>query len=461
MGLYHRKRKIRWNTVGTLAAGFFGVIFLGGVLLWLPFSNEKPVEFMDSLFMSTTAVCVTGLTTYFPAEQLTLAGKVILLGLIQIGGLGVIGCMASFFFLLRRKITVRERVLFQESYNLDSLGGIVGFVRKVILGTLAVEGAGAFFYAIQFVREFGFAKGVWYGIFHAVSAFCNAGIDILGDRNLAGYVSNPLINLTTMALIVLGGIGFPVWFDVIANTKRLYKHEVPRRWWFTRLKVHSKIVLVVTAVLLAGGSLGFFLIEYSNPETLGPLSLPEKILASCFQSVTTRTAGFYTISQSGLYDESKLLGCVLMFIGGSPGGTAGGIKTATMALLIITCMTVMKGGKDAECFGRRIPSENFRTGFTVLCVAFLMFFIGTFTIATLEPDSVPIIDTMYETASALGTVGLSADLTPTLCRGSQAVLIFLMYAGRIGPLTLVLLFVKKVNPRDKVRVLPQERIMIG
>lgn len=461
MWIYRKKKNVRWNTMGTLAVGFFGVILLGGILLWLPFCNQKPAAFMDSLFMATTAVCVTGLTTYAPAVQLTMAGKVILLGLIQIGGLGVIGCMASFFLLLRRKITVKERVLFQESYNLDSLGGIVGFVRKVILGTLAVEGIGAVFFAIQFVPEFGLVQGVWYGIFHSVSAFCNAGIDILGTTSLAGYVGNPLVNLTTMGLIVLSGIGFPVWFDVMENTRKVVQHEVPRKWWFTRLKVHSKIVIVVTAVLLLAGALGFLLIEYSNPETLGGLSLPEKVMAAFFQSVTTRTAGFYTVSQGALYDESKLLGCILMFIGGSPGGTAGGVKTATVALLVITCITVIKGGKDAECFGRKIPSENFRTGFAVLCVAFLVFLTGTFVIATLEPDHVPIIDIMYETASALGTTGLTADLTTTLSRGSQGVLIFMMYTGRIGPMTLVLLFAGKANPRDKMRKLPQERIMIG
>lgn len=447
--------------MGILAVGFLGVIFLGGVLLWLPICNQKPIEFMDALFTSTTAVCVTGLSTITPATQFTIIGKVILLLLIQIGGLGIVGCATAFFLILRRKITVRERVLLQETYNSDSLGGIVGRVRKVILGTFIVEAAGAVLYAFQFVPEFGLVRGIGYSVFHAVSAFCNAGIDILGNTSFAGYVSRPLINITTMLLIILSGIGFTVWIDVIENGKRIYKKEVPKRWWFTRLQLHSKIAIIMTVSLIVFGAVFFFFMEYHNPATLGDLSFGDKIMASFFQSVTTRTAGFYTISQSGLYEESKLISCILMFIGGSPGGTAGGVKTTTIALLILTCITVVKGGNDTECFGRKIATANFRTGFAVTVIAFLTFLCGSLVIAVLEPNHIRLTDIMFETASSVGTVGLTADLTPRLTRASQAVVMLLMYMGRLGPITLVLLFAGKAHPRDRIRVLPEEKIMIG
>lgn len=455
------KKNIRWNTMQLLTLGFLGVILLGGILLWLPICNEKPIAFMDALFTSTTAVCVTGLVTITPAVQFTLLGKVILLLLIQIGGLGVIACATAFFLILKKKITVRERVVIQESYNMDRLGGMVGMVRRAIIGTLIVEAAGAVLYAVQFIPEFGVAKGIWYSVFHAVSAFCNAGIDILGDSSLMEYVTNPVINITTMLLIILSGIGFTVWTDVITNSKKIFKNEVPRKWWFTRLGLHSKIAIVTTAVLLVSGTVAVLGMEYNNPDTIGNMSIGEKVMASMFQSVTTRTAGFATISQGGLYTESKLICCILMFIGGSPGGTAGGVKTTTVAMLVIACITFVRGGRDTECFGRRIDNANIRTGFFVVLVAFAAFLAGVTAITVIEPEDVPFIGILYEASSAIGTVGLTADLTPHLSRASQAVIMAMMYLGRLGPITLALLFGGKVHPRDKIRRLPKRRIMVG
>ena len=224
-----KKKNIRWNTMRILTVGFFGVILAGAFLLWLPICNQEPIAFMDALFTSTSAVCVTGLVTIVPAAQFTVVGKVVLLILIQIGGLGVIGCATAFFLLLKKRITLRERVVMQESYSMDGLGGVVGMVRKVILGTFVVEGVGALLYAFQFVPEYGLLRGVAYAVFHAVSAFCNAGIDILGADSLAGYAGNPLVNFTTMMLVVLSGIGFVVWYDVIGNVRRIYKKEVPKK----------------------------------------------------------------------------------------------------------------------------------------------------------------------------------------------------------------------------------------
>lgn len=463
MKLYvkEKRRSVRWNTLRITAAGFLSIIFLGGVLLYLPVSNVRPIAFMDALFTSVSAVCVTGLVTVTPACQFTLFGKIILLLLIQIGGLGVIACAALFFFLLRRKITVRERVVLEETYGTGRLGGIVRMVRRVIMGTLFVEGCGAVMYAFQFVREYGFLRGIWYSVFHAVSAFCNAGIDILGESSLAEYSVNPVINITTILLIIVSGIGFSVWFDIMENIKRLIHREVPVRWWFTRLRLHSKLAIIMTFVLIISGTGFIFLFEFHNPDTIGNMSLGQKAVAALFQSVTTRTAGFYTFSQGALHEETKLFCAILMFIGGSPGGTAGGVKTTTFAMLFLSCLTFVRGGGDTECMGRKISVANFRTGFCVVMAAFTAFITGTLAILFIEPDSIAMVNVIYETASAVGTVGLTADLTPHLHRISQVILMAMMYIGRLGPLTLVLTFAGKSHPRDKIRSLPNEQIMVG
>ena len=456
-----KKKNTRWNTLRVTAAGFLGVILLGAVLLYLPVSNTQPIAFTDALFTSATSVCVTGLVTVVPASQFTLFGKVILLLLIQIGGLGVIACGTLFLFLLNKKITIQERVVLKEAYGADRLGGIVKLVRKVILGTFAVEGAGAVLYAFQFIPEYGLVRGIGYSVFHAVSAFCNAGIDILGSSSLSSYVTNPVINVTTILLIILSGIGFTVWFDVIDNNRRLIRGEVPKRWWFTRLRLQSKLAIMMTVFLILAGTVFVFLAEYGNPDTIGELSMGQKLMASMFQSVTTRTAGFCTVSQGALHTESKLFCAILMFIGGSPGGTAGGVKTTTFAMLFLACLTFVRGGNDTECMGRKITVANFRTGFAVVMVAFAVFIAGTIAVLFLEPDSILLENVIYETASAVGTVGLSADLTPRLCRASQYVLMVMMYIGRLGPLTMALMFAGKTHPRDRIRSLPEEQIMVG
>lgn len=348
-----RKKNLRWNTMRILVLGFLGVIFLGAVLLWLPVCNEKPISFLDALFTSTTSVCVTGLITIVPRYQFTVIGKLVLLLLIQIGGLGVIACVTAFFILMKRKVRLKERIVIQETYNMNSLGGMVGMVRKILIGTLVVESAGAVLYAIQFIPEYGVLKGIWYGIFHSISAFCNAGIDILGTDSLAKYITNPLVNITTMLLITLGGLGFVVWYDVIDNGKRIFRHEIPRRWWFTRLTLHSKIVLTTSLVLFLAGTVLTFVLEYNNPATIGNLNIGQKILASAFQSVTTRTAGFFTFAQEGMHEETGFLHTIFMLIGGSPGGTAGGLKTTTFAMLFLAFFAMLRGGHDIECFGRK------------------------------------------------------------------------------------------------------------
>ena len=453
-------RKVRLSTMQIIALGFFGVIFLGGLILWLPVCNQKPIAFIDALFTSVTSVCVTGLVTVVPAEQFTLLGKVVVLVLIQIGGLGVIACTAAFFLLLRKRITMKGRIMIQQAYGLDTLSGMVRFVIRILKGTFFVEGIGAVLFAIKFVPEFGAARGIWYGVFHSVSAFCNAGIDIIGNDSFIRYVDSPLVNFTTMFLIVMGGLGFPVWYDVITTVRQEGAKKVPRRRFLTRLGLQSKIVLTMTAFLILAGALGFFALEFNNPDTIGSLSVPEKAMASAFQSVTTRTAGYASVPQSGLTDSSKMLGCILMFIGGSPAGTAGGIKTTTAAMLLLTAASVLRGRRDTECFGRKLENGVVRSGITIMLLTFLFWLAGVTALSVFEPGK-DFIDLMYEASSAIGTVGLTADLTPQLTTASHVVLMSMMYVGRIGPVTMALVFAGKADKSAQFRELPEKKIMLG
>lgn len=453
-------RKVRLNTMQLVALGFFGVIFLGGVLLWLPVCNQKPIDFLDALFTSTSSVCVTGLVTIVPAEQFTLIGKIVLLILIQIGGLGVIACISAFFLVLGKKITMKGRVMIQQSYGLDTLSGLVAFIIRILKGTFLVEGIGALCFCFKFIPEYGVVKGIGYALFHSVSAFCNAGIDILGSSSFMEYVDSPIVNFTTMGLIVLGGLGFPVWHDAAVNIRNVISKKQPKKWLFTRLGFQSKIVLSMTALLIVAGAVGFFLLEYSNPDTMGDLTLPEKVMASFFQSVTTRTAGYATVSQEGLMEGSKLLGCVLMFVGGSPAGTAGGIKTTTAAILLMIVICTLRGRRDTEGFGNRIDEGVVKSGITITMIAFGFWLLGVTALTIIEPQ-VDFLDLMYEATSAMATVGLSADLTPLLSNASHVVLILLMYIGRIGPLTMALVFAGKADKSSQFRDLPEKKIMLG
>lgn len=444
-----------------MVTGFAAAILAGGILLSMPFSNAdgRWLGFIDALFTACSAVCVTGLVTIVPATQFSLVGKLILLCLIQLGGLGIIACTMGAFLILKKQITIRDRVMIQDSYDLHTMSGIVVALRFVIRGTFFVEGLGALFYAVQFVPEYGLLRGIWYSVFHAVSAFCNAGIDLLGDSSLQKYLVNPYMNLVTILLIVVSGLGFLVWRDIGLAAVRIWKKELPVHRALRKMKLHTKLALLMTAVLLVVGTAGIFGMEYSNPDTIGTLSFGEKWLAALFQSVTTRTAGFFTIPQDRFRPQSQLLSCILMFIGGSPGGTAGGVKTTTFAILYINCWAVLKGSEDTECFRRKLLTANVRTGFSVVVVAFTAVLAGTMAILILENTT--LMTALYEVVSAVGTVGLTAGLTPLLSTAGKCVIILLMYMGRLSPVTLALLFAGKVGKRGRGRKLPEERIMVG
>lgn len=453
-------RRLRLSTIQIVALGFLGVILIGAFLLWLPPCNQRPIPFLDALFTAVTSVCVTGLVTVVPAQQFTFLGKCILLLLIQIGGLGIIACTSAFFLILGKRISMKGRIIIQQAYGLDTLSGMVRFMIRVLKGTFVVEGIGAILFAFQFVPEYGWKRGIGYSIFHSISAFCNAGIDLLGDSSFLKYTTNPLVNFTCFFLVILSGLGFPVWYDIYQNTIHTFRENMPRKRLFTKLSTQSKLVLTMTGLLLLLGTFGFLLFEYTNPKTMADLSFPQKLMAATFQSVTTRTAGFASISQSGLTESSRLLGCILMFVGGSPAGTAGGVKTTTVAMLLLTVLCVLRGKKDTECFGRKIDASLVRSGITIVLLTFTFWLCGVSLLTILEPD-VDFLNLMYEAMSAMATVGLTADLTPSLSQGSHIVLIVLMYIGRIGPLTMALLFSGKADKASQFRELPEKKIMIG
>ena len=357
---------------------------------------------------------------------------------------------------------MKERVVIQEAYGLSTLQGMIRFIERVLWGTFLVEGIGAIGYSFQFIPEYGVAKGIFYSVFHSISAFCNAGVDILGDSSFTRYVNTPVITITTTMLVILSGLGYPVWIDLAKNIKMTIqsKGKRPVGRTITRLSLQSKIVLTMTLFLLTLGTLGFYLLEHHNPATMGTLNAAGKFQAAFFQSVTTRTAGFASISQSGLTNGSKLLACMLMIVGGSPAGTAGGIKTTTVAVLLLTAISVLRGNKDTECYGRKITFEIIRVAITITLVTFVFWLFGVTVMTVIEPQQ-KVLDLMFEATSAMATVGLTVDLTPVLSDISHVVLMLMMYIGRIGPMTMALIFSGHVDKKNQFRTLPEAKIMVG
>ncbi len=457
----NQKKPYLLSSTQIIALGFLFVILAGAVLLYLPVSlaEGKDIRFLDALFMSATSVCVTGLTTVVPAVHFSLFGKIVILILIQLGGLGVVTCATVFFMIIGKRITLKERKLIQQSYNMETLTGLVKMIKRIVRGTLLIEAIGACFYAFVFIPEKGFLLGSALAVFHSVSTFCNAGIDMLGDNSFQNYCLNPVINITTMVLVVTGGLGFVVCWDMIHTWKELHRDKLQNKKWFHKLQLHTKVVLVSTILLILGGALIIFLLEYGNRDSLGELNLPQKIMASFFQSVTTRTAGFFTVPQFRFRDESALVIIVLMFIGGSPGGTAGGMKTTTVAMLLLTVWAVMRGRRDTEVFGRKISSDNIRTGIAVFAIGIMVLL--TAVIALCITEDFPLLDIIFEAASAIGTVGLSRGITADLSAIGKLIIIITMYIGRIGPFTMATAFIIIRGRKNYHSELPEKRILVG
>ncbi|MBQ8325139.1 MAG: potassium transporter KtrB [Clostridia bacterium] len=445
-----------FNTTRIILLSFLAVILLGSLLLSLPVSTQsgEGVPYIDALFTATTATCVTGLVTVPTFSTWSIFGQVVILVLIQVGGLGVITVMTGFMLALKKRVGLSDRLLIQDAFNLNTLSGLAAFVKKVILGTFLVECGGALLYMCVFIPEYG-AAGIWYGVFHSVSAFCNAGIDLLSENSLSAYACNPLVNFTTSALVILGGLGFVVWWDLLRVLKEFPKKKFRT---FRFLTLHSKIALTLTAVLLFGGAAALLLLEYNNPGTMGNLSLFDKLQTAFFQSMTTRTAGFFTLPQQELTDASAVLSVVLMFIGGSPVGTAGGVKTVTLAVLLAATVSTVKNKDHTALFGRRISTDSLRKAVGVVCISFAVLL--TATVALSAVTEAAFLDVLYETASAIGTVGLTRNLTSFLNTAGKLIIICSMYLGRVGHISLALAFNRKKYNENIVKE-PTEDISVG
>ena len=452
------KKKIHFklSTTQTIMLSFLVAVLIGSVLLALPISsaNGKAVPYLDALFTATTSICVTGLVTLPTVSTWSLFGQIVILFLIQIGGLGVITIMSGLLISLHRKIGMKDRMLIQDAFNLNTLSGIVKFIRKVLIGTFVVEGVGAILYMTVFVPEFG-AKGIWISIFNSISAFCNAGIDIISEESLCDYALHPVINIVTSALIILGGIGYIVWWDVIRVLKDIRYKKLK---CFSNLTLHSKIALSATGVLIVVGAVAFFIFECNNPLTIKDYSLFDKIQVSLFQSVTTRTAGFATIPQQNLTNASAIVALLLMFIGGSPVGTAGGIKTVTIVVLIFAAFSTIKNKEDVVLFQRTIPKQAVSKAVAVVCVSFMIMFLSTLLLSAVTNASV--LDIAYETVSATATVGLTRNLTPILNIWGKLIIIVTMYLGRVGPISLLIAFNTTKENKNIIKE-PVENISIG
>ena len=451
-----KKQRLRVSTTQIILLSFLIAILIGALLLSLPISSAdgKPTHFLDALFTATTSTCVTGLVVMPTVSSWSIFGQIVILILIQIGGLGVITIMSGLMILLHKKIGIGDRLLLQDAFNLNSLSGLVRFVKRVVGGTLIIEGIGALIYMTVFIRDFG-AKGIWISVFTAVSAFCNAGIDIIAENSLCDYALNPIINIVTCGLIVLGGIGYIVWWDVLRVFKQPRKKKVK---FFRDLTLHSKIAITTTLILIFVGAALIFAFEYNNPQTMKDYTLLQKVEVSLFQSVTTRTAGFATVPQENLTNASSVVCLLLMFIGGSPVGTAGGIKTVTFAVLMASAFASIHNKEDTEVFGRRLTKQTVSKAVAVTCMSFIIMFTSTVLLSAVTDANA--LDIIYETVSATATVGLTKNLTASLNSIGKVIIIITMYLGRVGPISLAVAFKRNKNNQNIVRN-PSEEISVG
>ncbi|WP_320977921.1 TrkH family potassium uptake protein, partial [Hungatella effluvii] len=429
--LIHARRHV--SQTQFIAYGFFCVIITGTLLLMLPFASRdgQSEPFLNCLFTATSASCVTGLVVADTWSQWSLFGQLVILTMIQIGGLGFITVGVFISIVLRRKIGLKERGLMMESVNTLQIGGVVRLAKKIIIGTCIFEGTGAVLLAIRFIPQFGFFRGLFYGIFHSISAFCNAGFDLMGGQtpysSFVAYYDDWLVNFVIMSLIIIGGIGFIVWDDLSRN-----------KLHFRKYMLQTKIVLVTTAILVFGGGLLFYLLERNH--LLVGMNTSGKILTSLFSSVTARTAGFNTTDTAALTDGSKLLTIILMFIGGSPGSTAGGIKTTTLVVLLLCVHSNIKQTYGINIFGRRLENDAVKRAGTILTINLLLAVTASLAIMAIQP--LGFSDILFETFSAIGTVGMTTGITRALHPISRCIIILLMYCGRIGSLSFALAFVQ-------------------
>ncbi len=436
-----------------LAIGFLALILLGAVLLALPAAsrNARSIGFFNSLFTSTSAVCVTGLVVVDTGTTFSLFGQIVLLGLIQVGGLGFMVFATMLMVVLGRRISIRGRMLIRESMNTSSLSDLGCLTVLYLLLSSVIELIGAILLCIRFVPLYGWKHGMWMALFHSVSAFCNAGFDLFGDyTSLAAFSGDPLVLLTVAILIILGGLGFSVILETLRN-----------RQGFRNLSLHTRIVLMTTLLLLIAGTAFYWLAEQTNTETLARRGEGEKVLNAFFQSVTMRTAGFSSFNLAGFRDGSKLFSSLLMIVGASPASTGGGIKTATVAVLALLMLSVVRGESEVNIARRRLSEDVTRRALAVMVLFVTALLTGTLMISLIENGRFPLADIFFEASSAMGTVGVSALGTPNLSSASKAVLLPMMFLGRVGPLTLAAAVAKRQGGIKAASRFPEEKIMIG
>ena len=402
-----RINDLELNPPRVLALGFGILIFIGAILLNLPVAsqNGESIGFINALFTSASSVCVTGLVVVNTANYWTLFGKIVIISLIQMGGLGFMTMATLMALIIGKKITLKERLIIKEQLNQKTMSGLVNLTKYVILSTFAIEGIGAILLSTRFIPRYGLAKGIWFSIFHSISAFCNAGFDIIGN-SMIPFADDLIVNLTISFLIIIGGLGFATYIDISRNKR------------FKRLSLNSKLVIIITIALIVSGTVLIYAIEWNNPDTLAPLGIKDGILASFFQSVVTRTAGFNSVDISKLKDTTVFIMILLMFIGGSPGSTAGGIKTTTFGAVILTTIAVIKGHKDVEVYKKRISHEIIYRSLAIVSVG--LFLVICVSLLLTITEGATFLDLLFETTSAFATVGLSRGITPNLTKIGRA-----------------------------------------
>ncbi|MCI5971969.1 MAG: TrkH family potassium uptake protein [Anaerococcus sp.] len=434
------------NPAFVLSMGFLILISLGGLILSTPYVTQsgKSTGLIDSFFVAASASCVTGLTTVNTGLYWNTLGHVVIIILIQIGGLGIMTLASLIPLILRKKIGIKSRQILKEQLNVESVEGLVKLFRYVLVFTLIVEGLGAVFLSIRFIPTYGFGKGIWYSVFHSISAFCNAGFDIMGD-SIYPLRKDLLVNTTLILLIIIGGLGFMVTSEFFYRRK------------FKKISVHSKLVLIINAALILFGALGFLLLESIQRGVLVGEGLKGSLIESFFQSVSARTAGFYSVNLSNIKDSTSLLLIGLMFIGGSPGSTAGGIKTTTFGVLVLATYSIIKRQKEPVVFNKHIGDETIKKALSIFMISLALVLMVTFIITI--TDDFDLIDTLYEVVSALATVGATRGITENLSKIAKILIGLCMYLGRIGPMTMALAF--GLKPDEKLIRYPECFISIG
>lgn len=444
------KQKKKMSHTGGLAVGFALLILFGTFLLTLPAATRtgRSTDVLDALFTATSATCVTGLVVADTYQNWSVFGQLVIIMMIQIGGIGFITIGVYIAVILKKKIGLKQREAIHESVNTIQVAGVVRLTKKIIQGTFLVEAIGAVLLSFHFIPEEGLVKGIYYSVFHSISAFCNAGFDLMGKTvpysSFTAYEDNILINLVLMALVIIGGIGFVVWDDVFRN-----------KWHFKKYLLHTKLVIWTTGVLIAGGTVLFLIFEWNN--LFADMTLKEKLLGALFSAVTPRTAGFNTVDTAALSHSSKLLTVILMFIGGSPGSTAGGIKTTTMMVMLLVAISTVKHTMGTNIFGRRLEEDTIKKASTVFIIN--LFLAVTACLIILGVQDFSMEDVVFEVFSAIGTVGMSTGITRELNAVSKGVIILLMYCGRVGSLTFALTFAERKIAAPVQQ--PAEKIVVG